>query len=65
MADFASTNVKKNLLSAVIITCDAEAVLPECLASLDFVDEILLVDSGSCDGTYWDRLFNSFINTPR
>lgn len=38
-------------LSAVIITCDAEAVLPECLASLDFADEILVVDSGSCDAT--------------
>ena len=38
-------------LSAVIITCDAEAVLPECLASLDFADEILVVDSGSRDKT--------------
>ncbi|MBF0463425.1 MAG: glycosyltransferase family 2 protein [Magnetococcales bacterium] len=38
-------------LSAVLITCDAAAVLPECLASLDFVDEILVVDSGSRDAT--------------
>ena len=38
-------------LSAVIITCDAATVLPACLASLDFVDEIVVVDSGSRDHT--------------
>ncbi len=38
-------------LSAVIITCDAAAVLADCLASLDFVDEIVVVDSGSRDET--------------
>ena len=38
-------------VSAVIITCDAAAVLPACLASLDFVDEIVVVDSGSRDST--------------
>ena len=38
-------------LSAVIITCDAAAVLPACLASLDFVDDIVIVDSGSRDAT--------------
>ncbi|MBF0096433.1 MAG: glycosyltransferase family 2 protein [Magnetococcales bacterium] len=38
-------------LSAVIITCNAAALLPECLASLAFADEILLVDSGSQDHT--------------
>lgn len=38
-------------ISAVIITCDAEAVLPACLASLDFVDECVVVDSGSRDDT--------------
>ena len=34
-------------LSAVLITCNAAASLEQCLASLDFVDEILVVDSGS------------------
>lgn len=38
-------------LSAVIITCDAASVLPECLASLAFADERLVVDSGSQDAT--------------
>lgn len=38
-------------LSAVIITRDAARVLPECLASLAFCDEILVVDSGSRDET--------------
>ena len=38
-------------LSAVLITCNAASSLEDCLASLDFVDEIVLVDSGSRDGT--------------
>ena len=38
-------------LSAVIITRDAAAPLPECLQSVRFADEILIVDSGSQDGT--------------
>ncbi|MEO5364502.1 MAG: glycosyltransferase family 2 protein [Magnetococcus sp. DMHC-8] len=38
-------------LSAVIITCDAATVLPDCLASLAFADDILVVDSGSRDTT--------------
>ena len=38
-------------LSAVIISQDAAAVLPECLASVAFADEILLVDAGSRDAT--------------
>ena len=38
-------------LSAVIITKDAASQLGPCLASLDFVDEIVVVDSGSADGT--------------
>ncbi|MEO5340833.1 MAG: glycosyltransferase family 2 protein [Magnetococcus sp. MYC-9] len=37
--------------SAVIITRDAAAVLPACLASVAFADEILIVDAGSRDGT--------------
>ncbi|MBS3934788.1 MAG: glycosyltransferase family 2 protein, partial [Sulfuritalea sp.] len=38
-------------LSAVIIARDAATQLPECLASLSFCDEVLVVDSGSTDGT--------------
>jgi hypothetical protein len=38
-------------LSAVIITKDAASQFEPCLASLDFVDEIVVVDSGSTDGT--------------
>ncbi|MDD5296564.1 MAG: glycosyltransferase family 2 protein [Rhodocyclaceae bacterium] len=38
-------------LSAVIITLDCVRTLPECLDSLAFADEILVVDSGSRDGT--------------
>jgi glycosyltransferase involved in cell wall biosynthesis len=38
-------------LSAVLITRNAADVLEPCLASLAFADEIVLVDSGSSDGT--------------
>lgn len=39
------------LLSAVLITHDAAAQLGDCLASLTFADDIVVVDSGSSDGT--------------
>ncbi|MDA0276283.1 MAG: glycosyltransferase family 2 protein [Proteobacteria bacterium] len=38
-------------VSAVIITLNAAGQLAECLASVAFADEILVVDSGSIDGT--------------
>ena len=38
-------------LSAVIIAKNAVRQLPECLESLAFCDEILVVDSGSMDGS--------------
>ena len=38
-------------LSAVLITRNAAAILEPCLESLAFVDEIVVVDSGSSDGT--------------
>jgi glycosyltransferase involved in cell wall biosynthesis len=38
-------------LSAVVITLDAAAQLEACLRSLAFCDEIVVVDSGSGDGT--------------
>jgi glycosyltransferase involved in cell wall biosynthesis len=38
-------------LSAILIARNAAAQLPDCLASLAFCDEIVVVDSGSEDGT--------------
>jgi glycosyltransferase involved in cell wall biosynthesis len=38
-------------LSVVVITLNAAAQLPDCLASVAFADEVLVVDSGSSDGT--------------
>jgi len=38
-------------LSVVVITQNAAAQLPECLASVAFADEVLVVDSASTDGT--------------
>ncbi len=38
-------------ISAAIITRNAAADLERCLASLDFVDEIVVLDQGSTDGT--------------
>ncbi len=41
----------RSSLSAVLITRNAAAQLPACLASLAFCDEIVVVDSGSDDST--------------
>ena len=38
-------------ISAFIITKNEEAILGECLAALDWVDEIIILDSGSKDRT--------------
>jgi glycosyltransferase involved in cell wall biosynthesis len=38
-------------LSAIIITRNEAANLPDCLASLSFCDELVVVDSASADGT--------------
>ena len=44
-------SVARSPLSAVIIAKNAARQLPECLESLAFCDEILVVDSGSTDGS--------------
>lgn len=41
----------KLLFSAVIIACNEERRIKACLESVAFADEIVLVDSGSVDGT--------------
>ncbi len=38
-------------LSVIIITKNEEAAIGDCLASVDWADEIVVVDSGSSDGT--------------
>ena len=38
-------------LSVVLVTQNAAAELPDCLASVAFADEVVVVDSGSSDGT--------------
>ena len=40
-----------SLISAVVITKNEERNIRECLASLDWVDEIIVVDAGSTDRT--------------
>lgn len=39
------------MLSAIIIAKDEEMMIEECLRSLSFADEIVLIDSGSTDNT--------------
>ncbi|HEU4435931.1 MAG TPA: glycosyltransferase, partial [candidate division Zixibacteria bacterium] len=38
-------------ISAVILTKNEERNLPRCLESVRWADEILILDSGSTDGT--------------
>lgn len=42
---------KKTTISVAIITLNEEDRLPACLATLDFADEVVVVDSGSSDQT--------------
>jgi glycosyltransferase involved in cell wall biosynthesis len=52
-------------LSAFIITLNQEAAIGECLASVSFADDIVVVDTGSTDRTveiargYTDRVFTA------
>ena len=53
----------ENSLSVIIIVCNEEAALGDCLESVSWADEIVIVDSGSTDRTldiareYTDRIF--------
>src|SRR5512140_1247489 len=47
----ATSTEAKLPLTVAIITLNAASQLKPCLASVDFADEILLLDSGSTDGT--------------
>ena len=44
-------NAPQSALSAVLITRNAASLIEPCLESLAFADEIVVVDSGSTDGT--------------
>src|SRR5258708_23126654 len=39
------------MISAIIITKDEEKMIADCLKSLDWIDEILVVDTGNTDKT--------------
>jgi glycosyltransferase involved in cell wall biosynthesis len=47
----APTDPARPRLSAVLITLNAASVIEDCLTSIQFADEIIVVDSGSTDGT--------------
>ena len=51
MADTERAETGRPPVSACIVTRDEEDRLPDCLASLDWCDEILVVDSHSTDAT--------------
>lgn len=42
---------KEITVSAIILTKNSESMIPDCLESLSWVDEIVVVDSGSSDKT--------------
>ncbi|MCI0706129.1 MAG: glycosyltransferase family 2 protein [Ignavibacteriae bacterium] len=44
-------SAQKSTLSVIVITKDEEANIQECLASVQWADEIIVVDSGSTDKT--------------
>ncbi|GAL24184.1 putative two-domain glycosyltransferase [Vibrio variabilis] len=51
MTSQAKSNQARASIAAIIITKNEEASLEECLQSVAWVDEIIIVDSGSTDGT--------------
>lgn len=51
MGESNSTHSKRKTLSAVIITKDEERMIANCLWTLAFADECIVVDTGSTDNT--------------
>lgn len=51
MGESDNKNTSRKTISAVVITKNEEAMIANCLASLRFADEIVVVDSGSTDNT--------------
>ncbi len=51
MGESNSKNTSRKSISVIIITKDEEAMIANCLASVQFADEIVVVDSGSMDNT--------------
>ncbi|MFH1144244.1 MAG: glycosyltransferase family 2 protein [Candidatus Eisenbacteria bacterium] len=47
----AHLQAKRPSISAVLVVCNEANNLPRCLASLHWVDEVLVVDTGSTDAT--------------
>ena len=45
-------NVTDNKITALVITYNEMGYIESCLGSVDFADEIIVVDSYSTDGTY-------------
>ncbi len=50
-SDPASPDAAEPRVSAILITRDEARNLPDCLSALQWCDEIVIVDSGSVDGT--------------
>ncbi len=47
----ANSTEKNNLISAIILTKNAEEMIGDCIDSVSFCDEIILIDDGSTDRT--------------
>ena len=45
------TGIQAPTVTGLVLTCNGERLLEKCLFSLKFCDSLLLVDSGSSDGT--------------
>ena len=54
-------DTNKNTLSAVVIVKDEEEKIPDCLESLSWTDEIVVIDNGSiaAEGTHQELMQSS------